>query len=519
MFFQRLLKPKPELKLYAPDFQKEEPARFTYSLESNLDKILQITGKPLDLVVHYLEDRGRPAPVLMYLKSLVDGALLGQNVAGPLHDYLRNGDNKAPDVPLARSLLHSADILEIGDVDSAVGNLMAGRALILLPNAGTALAVSLPGFPRRAIEDSPNEQVLKGSREGFTENLQDNLSLVRRWIKDPNLRVESKTLGTRTRTELAVIYLKDVADEEIVREVHKRLDRIKIDGIINSGYISELIADNKYTYFPLVQETERPDKVAAGILEGRVAILVDKSTSNILVPVTSTEYYQMREDFNFNYWVGTFLRFLRALSTVISITLPGLYMALAAVNPEQMPPLLVQLISSSRVQVPFSLVIELVVTMVIFEIFREAIIRMPTNISNILGIAGGLLLGQAALTISVVAPATIVVVVVTVLSTFTTADPSKEQAWRITRYFLLFAAAAFGIYGLALAGFIVLTHLASLKSFGVSYLLPWGPPIVADMTDALVRLPWWASYRRPPTYRPQDEDRLDIKKEEEEDNA
>ena len=151
--------------------------------------------------------------------------------------------------------------------------------------------------------------------------------------------------------------------------------------------------------------------------------------------------------------------------------------------------------------------------MLIFEIFREAILRIPVNISNILGIAGGVLLGQAALSISMVSPATIVVVIITTLASFTTADTAKEQAWRITRYFLLIASAGFGIYGLSLAGFIVLTHLANLQSFGISYLMPWSPPILVDMIDAYIRLPWWASYRRPPTYRPQDETRLDIDKE------
>lgn len=515
MFFERLLKPKPERKLYSLDFQKKEPAGLTHSLEDNIDKIIQITGDPLDLVIHHIKDNGRSAAVLIYLRSLVDGPLLGQNVIEPLNSYLRSGNHRPLDVSMTRSLLHAADISEMTDIDTAVSIPMSGKVLILLADTNAALAVSLPGYPRRPIEDSPNEKVLKGSREAFTEDIQDNLSMIRRWIKDPNLRVESKTIGTRTKTELAILYLKDVANEGIVQEVHKRLDEIRIDGILNSGYISELIADNKYTYFPLVHETERPDKVAAGILEGRVAILVDKSAFNIIVPVTSTEYYQVREDFSFNYWVGTFLRVIRAIGTVTSVALPGLYLSLAAINPEQMPPLLVQLIGSSRVQIPFPLVIELVISMLVFEIFREAIIRIPGNISNILGIAGGLLLGQSALAISLVSPATIVVVVITTLATFTTADPSKEQAWRITRYFLLFAAGGFGLYGLSLAGFVVLTHMASLKSFGVSYLMPWGPPILADMVDAYIRLPWWASYRRPPTYRPKDEDRLDIKKEEE----
>lgn len=485
----------------------------TDSLENNLSEISNIIGNPLDLVIHRVISGNETAAVAIYFKSLVNGQLLGPQVIEPLNRFFRTGNNVNLDVKLAKSLVTATDITEAMSAGHCVDLLMAGKTLLLIAKNDTALALSFPGFPRRPIEDAPSEKVLKGSREGFTDNLQDNLSMIRRWIKDPQLRVESKVVGARTRTELAIVYLQDVADTAIVREVHKRLNQISIDGIIDSGYISELITDNKYTYFPLLQETERPDKVAAAILEGRVAIMVDKSAFNILVPVTSTEFYQMREDFSFNYWVGSFLRIIRAIGTVVSVTLPGLYLAITTVNPELLPPILVQLIASSRVHAPFPLVIELAVAMLVFEIFREAILRIPGNISSILGIAGGVLLGEAALSISIVSPATIVVVVITVLASFTTADPAKEQAWRITRYFLFLGGAGFGVYGISLVGFIILTHLANLKSFGVSYLLPWSPPIPIDMVDAYIRLPWWASFRRTPTYRPRDELRLDMKKE------
>jgi len=515
LFWSRLLKPKPKAEAHE-ELQHGSPelSSFTAHLENNTAQLTAIIGQPLDLVIHRITAGTETVALVFFLKSLADGMLIGTNLVEPLNKYLRH-EGKQLNAESARSLLAAAELTERKNVQKAAEDLLAGKALLLVAQCDTAFSLALPGFPRRPIEDLPSEMVLKGSREAFTESLYDNLSLIRRWIKDPMLRVEGKTIGRRTGTELAILYLQDVANPEIVREVHKRLGQIDIDGIVESGYISELIADNKYTYFPLTQETERPDKVAAAILEGRVAILVDKSSFNIIVPVTSTEFYQIREDFSFNYWVGTFLRIIRAIGTVISVVLPGLYLAAVSVNPELMPPLLVQLIASSRVHVPFPLVVELLVTMLIFEIFREAILRIPGNISNILGIAGGVLLGQAALSISMISPATIIVVIITTLATFTTADQAKEQAWRITRYFLLAGAAGFGIYGLTLAGLLVLTHLANLSSFGVSYLMPWAPPIAIDMIDAYVRLPWWASFRRSPTYRPQDEQRLADKKERE----
>lgn len=174
-------------------------------------------------------------------------------------------------------VLSTSKIIEFHDLHDAIDSLLAGQALLFLLNSNKALAVTFPGFPRRQIEEPQTEKVMRGPREGFTEVLKDNLAMVRRWIKDPNLRVHSGIIGERTKTEVAVLYLNDVANPDIVAEVRKRLEQIKIDGIIDSGYITEIIADRRLTLFPLTQETERPDKVVASLLEGRIAILVDKS--------------------------------------------------------------------------------------------------------------------------------------------------------------------------------------------------------------------------------------------------
>ena len=394
--------------------------------------------------------------------------------------------------------------------------MLAGYALILLNNADTIFAVSLPGFARRAIEEAPTEKVIKGPREGFTETIADNIGLIRRYIKDPNLRLEKKLIGERTKTEVAVIYLNDVANPDIVKEVHKRLEQIKIDGILESGYIAELISDRRLTPFPLVQETEKPDRLVGAILEGRVAILVDRSSFNIVVPVTSNEFYQTSEDFYFNWITATGLRLIRAIGTIFAVTLPGLYIAIISVNPELMPPSLVQLEASIRAQVPFPAVLEMIITFFAFEILREASVRFPSNLNMILGVGGGIVMGLASITAGLVSGITVALVVFCILSSFTTSNPAKEQAWRWVRYILFFAGASFGLMGVIAAGVLVLAHMAGLKSFGVSYLAPWAPPMMVDIADAPVRLPWWLSYRRPPTYRPQQEDRLSTNEEEDE---
>ena len=479
------------------------------SADENLQIILQSIGNPDDIYSHRIGNGGKTFAIVLYFETLVDSNMLGQHVIKPMNKFMRGNTEEVTQDQL-RSILSAAKLVEINDLHNAVDRLLAGFSLVLLNNAKTIFAVSLPGFARRGIEEAPTEKVIKGPREGFTETIADNIGLIRRYIKDPNLRLEKKLIGERTKTEVAVIYLHDVADPDIVKEVHKRLDQIKIDGILESGYIAELISDRRITPFPLVQETEKPDRLVGGILEGRVAILVDRSSFNIVVPVTSNEFYQTSEDFYFNWITATSLRMIRAIGTIFAVTLPGLYIAVIAVNPELMPPSLVQLEASIRAQVPFPAVLEMVITFFAFEILREASVRFPSSLNMILGVGGGIVMGLASITAGLVSGITVALVVFCILSSFTTSNPAKEQAWRWVRYILFFAGASFGLMGVIAAGVMVLAHMAGLKSFGVSYLAPWAPPLAVDMADAPVRLPWWLSYRRPPTYRPRQEDRLSM---------
>lgn len=508
MFFDKFLKASKKV------FSVEKKSSSTLghreikkSLDENLEDILKSTGNPGDLFIHRIEDGVKTFAVAMYFETLVDSNLLGQHVVEPLNKFIQGkmGTLTANQVKL---LLSASKLTEINDLHNAVDRLLSGYALFLVHNVNTIFAVSLPGFPRRAIEEAPTEKVVKGPREGFTETINDNISLIRRYIKDPNLRLEKTMIGERTKTELAVIYLNDVANPDIVKEVHKRLNQINIDGILESGYIAEMISDRRLTPFPLVQETERPDKVASAILEGRVAILVDKSPFNIIVPVTSNEFYQNSEDFYFNWIIGTAVRLIKAIGTIIAVTLPGFYISMITVNPELLPPSVIQLEASARTQTPLPPMLEMAVTFFAFEVLREASVRFPTNVNMALGVGGGIVMGIAALNAGLVSGITIAVVVFCILAAFSTANPAKEQAWRLIRYFLLFAGASFGFMGVIAAGVIVVAHMAGLKSFGVSYLAPWAPPMMVDIADAPARLPWWLSYRRPPTYRPQQEDRL-----------
>jgi len=507
MFFDKFLKsPKKPISM-KKDSSVINHQEFKGCINNIIQVILKSTGNPGDLIVHRIESIKNTDTAIVYIETLVDRNLLGNHVIEPISKFIQSKEETL-DPGKLKMLLSASKSLITADLHDAIDKLLAGYALVILKDSQNIFAVSLPSFAKRPIEEAATERLVKGPREGFNETLNDNISMIRRSIKDPNLRLEKTTVGERTKTEIAVMYLYDVANPDIVKEVHKRLEQIKIDGVLESGYIAEFISDRRLTPFPLVQETERTDRVISAILEGRVAIMVDRSAFNIIVPVTSNEFYQTSEDFYFNCITATALRMIRAIGTIVAVTLPGFYLSMISINPELLPPSVVQLEASARTQVPYPAAVEMAITFFAFEVLREASVRFPSNINMILGVGGGIVMGLAAIQAGLVSGITIAIVVFCVLSTFTTSNPAKEQVWRWVRYILLAAGASFGFLGVIITGVVVLAHMAGLKSFGVSYLAPWGPPIITDIADAPVRLPWWLSYRRPPTYRPQQEDRL-----------
>ncbi|HHU82587.1 MAG TPA: spore germination protein [Firmicutes bacterium] len=507
MFHRFFHGPRRSLPLYKRHAIHLEEKEFTESLEENLKDLKKALGDPADLVWRRLEDGKETAAVVLYFETLVDSDLLGRQVIEPLNRRLQ--ETKEPlDAGSLIKALTFPKVLTITHLHQAVERLLTGDVLLLPAGARIILSLPLLGVPRRQVEEAPTEKGIKGPREGFTETITDNIGLIRRYIKDPNLRLEKMIIGERTKTEVALVYLNDLANPDVVAEARKRLEQIEIDGILESNYLAELISDRRWTIFPLVQETERPDKVAAAILEGRVVIFVDRSPFTIIVPVTSNELYQSQVDFYYNPFVATMLRLTRALGTIIAVTLPGLYLSFISVNPELFPRMFIQLEASSRIQVPLPAALEMLITFFAFEVLRESSIRFPAGLNLIIGVGGGIVMGLAAINAGLVSGITVAVVVFCILGTFNTSNPAKEQAWRWVRYLLFAAGAAFGFMGVVATGILVLAHMAGLKSFGVSYLAPWAPPLPVDMADAPVRLPWWSSYRRPPTYRPREEDRL-----------
>lgn len=396
------------------------------------------------------------------------------------------------------------------NIQEAIGDLLSGFTLVHLSGSKAVYSFDTHREIKRQPSEPLVERTIRGPKVSLLEMIDENILIIRRAIKNNQLRVDGIIIGERTQTQVNILYLDDMADPGIVAEVKRRLSAIEIDGIVDSGYIEQLITDNRYSVFPLTQSTERPDKLVAAILEGRVAILVDGSSNGILVPVTVNELYQSPEDYYFSFWFGAFLRFFRILGNNIAVALPGLYIALVGVNPELLPIKFALTISGSRMGVAFPILIELLIMETVIEIFREGSLRLPITVSQTLGVTSGIVLGAASVAAGLISNATLVVVVITAIASYS--GPSYEigLSWRILRYILILAAAFMGIYGLVIAGIMILTHAANQNSFKISYLAPWAPIEILELEDTLIRRPLWLR-RRLRIYHPADRFRSGMK--------
>ncbi len=386
--------------------------------------------------------------------------------------------------------------------DSDGISLMNQGAIIVFINDDAPFVVMKPNFLKRQPAPPLVERSVRGPLNAFTEDIFDNLASVRRMLPDPDLIAEEWTIGRRTKTKLALSYLGDVANPDLVAEVRARLKRIDIDGIEDPGVVEELLQDHKWTPFPLNQSTERPDKTVAFLLEGRIAIFFDNSPRVVVLPVSLNDLYQAADDYYFNFWSGSMIRIIRFVGSVIAVSLSGLYIALVGSSPQLLPITLGLEVASQRVGMSLPLPLEVILTEVVVELFREAGLRLPQGVNITTGVSTGILVGFALIMTGYISTPTLIVVGITAIASFSTPNFSVGFTWRILKYFLIFAATFLGYYGFILGSVVILAHIAGLSSFGSPYSVPWAPLQASGIFDSLVRFPHWMQRERPLIAKP-----------------
>lgn len=465
------------------------------SLDLNFDKVKKAFGNSSDLITQtiHLNDADQIQIGVIYMSGLISPIAI-QTL---LTENLKVDSCEFPLDALRSSVSTLGQVREIPDFETLYQSILSGLTVILLDGCVQGLAANTKGGEHRSVEEPTTQSVVRGPREGFTELISTNAALIRRKIKDPNLWKESMTIGRVTKTDVAIMYMNGIVNDKLVAEARIRLGRIDIDAIFESANIEELIQDETYTPFPTLYNTERPDVIAAGLMEGRIAILVDGTPFVLMAPALFTQFYQSAEDYYQRADFATLLRLLRYVCFFISLLAPSLYIAITTFHQELLPSSLLISLAAQREGIPFPAFIEAVVMEITFEILREAGVRLPKTVGQAVSIVGALVIGQAAVEAGLVSPAMVIIVAITAISNFVIPSFNMGITIRILRFLLMLIAASFGLYGVTVGLIAIVLHLCSLRSFGIPYMSPMAPFIVADQKDTIFRLPLWALHERP----------------------
>ncbi|GGF65179.1 spore germination protein KA [Paenibacillus albidus] len=473
-------------------------------LADNLQEIRDRLGNSPDLIIRKFE----LVTSLIEVAAIYINGLNDKDIVDEFITHIMAFDTLGGDGPQLNSVngiyqfmkgkaLSTGEEKVIRDWKELFAALLSGNTIVLVDGLAEAIGGNTSGGEVRAVTEASTQVAIRGSKESFTESIGTNLSLVRRRIKNANLWIETMKIGVVTQTDVAIMYMNGIAKESVIQKLKQKLQGIHIDAILESGYIEQLIEENKYSPFPTLYNTERPDSVAGNLMEGRIAIFVDGTPFVLIAPTTFFMFFHAVEDYYQRYDISTLIRLLRFMCLIISLFGPGLFVAALNFHQEMIPtPLLINL-ASQREGVPFPTFIEALLLEVTFEIIREAGIRMPSPIGQTVSIIGGLVLGQAAVQAGIVSPAMVIVVSLTGISSFATPAFNMALSVRILRFIIMFIAAFMGLYGMCVFSFILIAHLCSLSSLGIPYMSPMGPFIPQNQQDAVFRLPFQFMKNRP----------------------
>lgn len=465
-------------------------------LEDNLKELQGRLGNSPDIVIRRMKSTTTQVEVAaIYMDGLIEKLMVNEFV-----EHVMSFDKLGEDKPV---VISANDIFAyMKEVARAIGEeqilqdweglfetLFSGDTIIWVDGVREAIRGNTSGGEVRAVSDATTQVAIRGSKEGFTESIGTNIALVRRKIKSPNLWMESMKIGDVTQTNVSIMYMHGIVNDQTLHELKSKLQSIDIDGILESGYIEQLLEDTPFSPFPTLYNTERPDSVAGNLLEGRVAVFVDGTPFVLIAPTTFFMFFHAVEDYYQRFDITTLIRLLRMICLVISLLGPALFVAILNFHQEMIPTSLLINFASQREGVPFPTFVEALLMEFTFEIIREAGIRMPSPIGQTVSIIGGLVLGQAAVQAGIVSPAMVIVVSLTGISSFATPAFNMALSIRILRFVIMFIAAFMGLYGITIFLFILIAHMCSLKSLGYPYMSPFGPFIADNQKDAILRVP------------------------------
>ncbi|GAA0355635.1 spore germination protein [Bacillus horti] len=464
------------------------------SINKNIQFIEEAFSSTDDLGKRSFHVQGRSC-ILYFIDTLANAERMQNEIIGPLQ---QSNEKNIVD-RLGSPLMSKTD-----DLRQGIMKMMQGYCLILLENYPEIILVEVAEKIQREVAESQSEAIVRGAHDSFIENMFTNITLLRKRIQSPKLTVNYFVVGRETNTKLALVYMDHLANPSVVQELTKRVQSIRLDSIVNPGIAEELIEDNPWSIFPQMLSTERPDRVEANLMEGRVAILVNGNPTCLVLPVTFFSFYQSPDDYSARWWLGTFFRFLRLTSFIIAIALPAFYIAVISFHFEIIPPLLTFQVKNDVENIPFPPIVEAFILELTIELIREAGVRLPRYIGQTIGIVGGLVIGDAIVKAGLVSNLMIIVVALTALSSYIVPSIEMSGSVRLIRFPLMVAAAALGFIGIMFSIIFLLIHLCKLHSVKTPYFAPLSPFRFLDIKDTFIRAPFWMSNTRPLDSHPQD---------------
>lgn len=471
------------------------------SLKINLSHIDTILGHNVDYVKRTFV-LGEEQPVkaaLIYMDSMIKPNMLDDDIVRPLLEpRVKHGSGQELLRVLNNGgLISRAETAQADHFQTIISDVLFGEVVLFVDGFPRAFIFSCKEMKTRSIPEPSYENAVRGPRDAFVENITVNINLIRKRLVTPNLVMERHKLGRISSTHIALSYIKGLASEGLIAEVRKRLTRIDIDAVLESSYLEQLMQDSPYSPFPQLRVTERPDAVVGDLLEGRVAIITDNTSFVLTAPGELAAQLVSPEDYYNKFYVATSIRLLRLFTFLAALTLPSFYIAITNFHQEMIPTTLFISIAAARQGVPFPGIAEALLMEIMFEVLREATIRLPSNFAQVVSIVGALIIGQAAVQANLVSPLMIIVVATTGIASFAIPQYSLGLTIRLLRFPLMICAALLGLFGLMTFLLAILLHLCSLRSFGVPYLSPLAPLNPESLKDSLVKAPLWSITKRP----------------------
>lgn len=411
---------------------------------------------------------------VLFIRQLTDMELLFNQIVKPIMTQAGSVDRLNADIIACRIVSTEISIYKM-DRNVIVENLMNGMTVILLSWDKNFLSANIRSVAKKSIDSPELFYTIRGPKDCFTENLDINLSLIRYRMKDPELKINLLRVGRRTKSRVAVVYINDIANETIVNDVLQRINAIDTDGIIASGELQSFLQNRRSVFFPQVGLVERSDMACTGLLEGKIVIIAEGSGIALIAPKTLAEFLWSCDDDYDHKYLAAFIKVLRAFALVFSFTLGSLYIALTSFHPDILPADYILTLAKLRANVPLNAFTTIFLLEIVVEILREALLRVPRQIGPAIGIAGAIIIGQAAISSHVFDPLSLIIVSLSFLASFAMPDYTIMNPFRLLKFFLMIATATLGLFGFTIGFCVIITSIVSVNSFGVAYTAPYAP--------------------------------------------